>query len=123
MRVHFVGGFLGAGKTTAIVEACRLLIRRGERVGVVTNDQGKLQVDGLFMRAAGFPTVEVGGGCFCCRYDDFDEKLSSLALGPGGAAGPAMPDAVFAESVGSCADIVATVIKPFESFRESYGRG
>jgi Ni2+-binding GTPase involved in maturation of urease and hydrogenase len=116
VRLYFIGGFLGSGKTTAIAEACRLLIRRGERVGVVTNDQGKLQVDSLFMRAAGFPTVEVGGGCFCCRYDDFDERLASLTL-------KEEPDAVFAESVGSCADIIATVIKPFEAFRESYGPG
>ncbi len=58
--------------------------------------------------------MEVGGGCFCCRYDDFDEKLASLAERE-------RPDAVFAESVGSCADIVATVIKPFEAFRGSYG--
>jgi Ni2+-binding GTPase involved in maturation of urease and hydrogenase len=114
MRMYFVGGFLGSGKTTAIAGACRLLIARGERVGVVTNDQGKLQVDSLFMRAAGLPAVEVGGGCFCCRYDDFDERVSSLVLRE-------RPDAVFAESVGSCADIIATVVKPFEAFRGRYG--
>ena len=75
--MYFVGGFLGSGKTTAIALACRILIREGKRVGVVTNDQGKLQVDSLFMRSAGLPTVEVGGGCFCCRYDDFDARVSS----------------------------------------------
>jgi G3E family GTPase len=35
-----VGGFLGAGKTTALVAAARELIRRGLRVGIITNDQG-----------------------------------------------------------------------------------
>jgi Ni2+-binding GTPase involved in maturation of urease and hydrogenase len=114
MRVLFVGGFLGSGKTTAIAGACKRLIAGGERVGVVTNDQGKLQVDGLFMRAAGLPAVEVGGGCFCCRYDDFEERLSSLVERE-------KPDTVFAESVGSCADIVATVVKPFEAFKGRYG--
>jgi G3E family GTPase len=114
--MYFVGGFLGSGKTTAIALACRNLIREGKRVGVVTNDQGKLQVDSLFMRSAGLPSVEVGGGCFCCRYDDFDAKVSSLIERE-------RPDAVFAESVGSCADIIATVVKPFEAFRESYGEG
>jgi Ni2+-binding GTPase involved in maturation of urease and hydrogenase len=116
MRTYFVGGFLGSGKTTAIAGACRLLIGAGKRVGVVTNDQGKLQVDSLFMASSGIPSVEVGGGCFCCRYDDFDAKLAALASRE-------RPDAVFAESVGSCADIVATVVKPFEAFREDYGRG
>ncbi len=114
MRTYFVGGFLGSGKTTAIAGACRRLIASGRRVGVVTNDQGKLQVDALFMRSSGIPSVEVGGGCFCCRYDDFDARLASLVERD-------RPDAVFAESVGSCADIVATVVKPFEAFRESYG--
>jgi Ni2+-binding GTPase involved in maturation of urease and hydrogenase len=116
MRMHFVGGFLGSGKTTAIAEACRLLIGEGLRVGVVTNDQGKLQVDSLFMRSAGIPAVEVGGGCFCCRYDDFDAQVAGLVEREG-------PDVVFAESVGSCADLVATVVKPFEAFRERYEVG
>ena len=123
MRMYFVGGFLGSGKTTAIAGACHRLIARGKRVGVVTNDQGKLQVDSLFMTSSGLPTVEVGGGCFCCRYDDFDARVSSLVERLGGVDGPAGPDAVFAESVGSCADIVATVVKPFEAFRENYGAG
>lgn len=114
--MYFVGGFLGSGKTTAIAGACRHFLAEGLRVGVVTNDQGKLQVDSLFMRSEGLPSVEVGGGCFCCRYDDFDARVSSLVERD-------RPDAVFAESVGSCADIVATVIKPFETFRESYGSG
>ncbi|MGA2545515.1 MAG: GTP-binding protein [Rectinemataceae bacterium] len=114
--MYFVGGFLGSGKTTAIAGACSLLIAEGKRVGVVTNDQGKLQVDSLFMRSSGLPSVEVGGGCFCCRYDDFDARVSALIERE-------LPDAVFAESVGSCADIVATVVKPFEAFRERYGAG
>jgi Ni2+-binding GTPase involved in maturation of urease and hydrogenase len=114
--MYFVGGFLGSGKTTAIAGACRRLIAAGKRVGVVTNDQGKLQVDSLFMSSSGIPSVEVGGGCFCCRYDDFDAKLAALAARE-------LPDAIFAESVGSCADIVATVVRPFETFREDYGKG
>jgi Ni2+-binding GTPase involved in maturation of urease and hydrogenase len=114
--MYFVGGFLGSGKTTAIAGACRLFLAKGLHVGVVTNDQGKLQVDSLFMRSEGLPSVEVGGGCFCCRYDDFDARVSALVERD-------RPDVVFAESVGSCADIVATVIKPFEAFRESYGAG
>ena len=114
MRVHFVGGFLGSGKTTAIVNACRVLRDHGLRSGVVTNDQGRLQVDALFARSAGLPAVEVSDGCFCCRYDDFDERIAGLVERE-------RPDHIFAESVGSCADIVATVLKPFAVFREQYG--
>jgi hypothetical protein len=47
----------------------------------------------------------VTGGCFCCQYDDLNKRLDELLKA-------ADPQVVFAESVGSCADIVATVIKP-----------
>ncbi|TVR20693.1 MAG: hypothetical protein EA396_09920 [Anaerolineaceae bacterium] len=108
MKLHLVGGFLGSGKTTAIAGAARALIASGLRVGVVTNDQGKYLVDTLFMNHLQIPTVEVGGGCFCCHYDDLDDRLHQLQA-------TGQPDVIFAESVGSCADIVATVIKPLLS--------
>lgn len=105
MKLHLVGGFLGSGKTTAIIQAAKALMQRGQRVGVVTNDQGKYLVDTAFVRLADVPAVEVTGGCFCCNYADLDERLDVLAHS-------AQPDVIFAESVGSCADVVATVLKP-----------
>jgi len=105
MALHLVGGFLGSGKTTAIIEAARLLMDDGFRVGVVTNDQGKYLVDTAFVRLVDLPAVEVTGGCFCCNYNDLNQQLIQLI-------DDAAPDVVFAESVGSCADIVATVVKP-----------
>ena len=46
MEWHLVGGFLGSGKTTGLIAACRSLANRGNTVGVATNDQGKV-LDGL----------------------------------------------------------------------------
>jgi G3E family GTPase len=105
VRLHLVGGFLGSGKTTAIIQAARVLMDQGQQVGVITNDQGKYLVDTAFFRLADLPAVEVAGGCFCCNYDDLDARLAQLIA-------TAHPDVIFAESVGSCADIVATVVKP-----------
>jgi G3E family GTPase len=34
-----IGGFLGAGKTTAILKIAQHLRSRGQRVGLITNDQ------------------------------------------------------------------------------------
>jgi G3E family GTPase len=107
IALHLVGGFLGSGKTTAIVQASRRLMALGKRVAVVTNDQGKYLVDTEFVRQANLPTVEVTGGCFCCHYDDLAARLEQLAE-------QARPDVIFAESVGSCADLIATVIKPLQ---------
>ena len=105
MILHLVGGFLGSGKTTAIIGATRLLMTQGKRVGVITNDQGKYLVDTAFFKYADIPSVEVTGGCFCCNYDVLETRLHDLVE-------MAQPDIIFAESVGSCADIVATVLKP-----------
>ena len=100
VTVHLVGGFLGSGKTTAIHSACELLRQRGESASVITNDQGTLLVDTAFLQGS-HPTREVTGGCFCCRYDQLVELLAEARRD--GA------QHVFAEAVGSCADLVATV--------------
>ncbi len=105
MQLHIVGGFLGSGKTTAIAAQAKQLLADGLKVGVVTNDQGKYLVDTAFFELANVPTVEVTGGCFCCNYDDLEERLANLQAA-------SQPDVIFAESVGSCADVVATVVKP-----------
>ena len=112
MRLHLVGGFLGSGKTTAIVQAAKALMVQGKKVGVVTNDQGKYLVDTAFFRLDDVPAVEVTGGCFCCNYDDLEARLDQINV-------EIQPDIVFAESVGSCGDLVATVIKPLISLRSS----
>jgi G3E family GTPase len=111
MDLHLVGGFLGSGKTTAIIGAVKVLLSRGKTAGVITNDQGKYLVDTAFFRLSDIPTVEVTGGCFCCNYDDLDDRLDQLE-------GAVKPDVIFAESVGSCADIVATVVRPLLSLRQ-----
>ncbi len=103
VTVHLVGGFLGSGKTTAIRSACELLRQRGEPAAVITNDQGTLLVDTAFLRGS-HPTREVTGGCFCCRYDQLIALLAEARRD--GA------QHVFAEAVGSCADLVATVVRP-----------
>jgi Ni2+-binding GTPase involved in maturation of urease and hydrogenase len=113
MKVHLVSGFLGSGKTTAIISASKVLMEQGLKVGVITNDQGKFLVDTQFMRLNDIPAVEVNGGCFCCNYNDFNKSLEQIVE-------QVKPDVVFAESVGSCADIVATVVKPLMEFKTTH---
>jgi len=106
MKLFLVGGFLGSGKTTAIVNASQHLIKKDQRVAVVTNDQGDQQVDSAFVKSFGIPAAEVANGCFCCNYDQLDKHIHSFIEN-------IKPDIIFAESVGSCTDLVATVAKPF----------
>jgi G3E family GTPase len=106
MKLFLVGGFLGSGKTTAIVNACQLLLKKNIRVAVITNDQGDQQVDNAFVKSFGISCNEVANGCFCCNYGQLDKHIHSFIK-------DIQPDIIFAESVGSCADLVATVVKPF----------
>ncbi|MFO0826841.1 MAG: GTP-binding protein [Phycisphaerales bacterium] len=104
-RYVFIGGFLGAGKTTAMIKFAEHLAARGERVGVITNDQSTDLVDTERVRAAGFPVDEITGGCFCCKFDALVSASERLCAA-------AAPEVVLAEPVGSCTDIRATVGLP-----------
>jgi Ni2+-binding GTPase involved in maturation of urease and hydrogenase len=107
MRFVMVGGFLGAGKTTALGRLARHYMARGQRVGVVTNDQAENLVDTHSLRAQGLPVQEVAGACFCCRFDDLMGKVECLNQSE-------RPDVILAEPVGSCTDLVATVVQPLK---------
>lgn len=109
MKLILVGGFLGSGKTTAIVNAARVLMSANKRVAVITNDQGDQQVDASFVKSFGITTREVSKGCFCCNYQLLDEHLDALQANN--------PDLIFAESVGSCTDLIATIAKPLFQFK------
>ena len=109
MKLFLIGGFLGSGKTTAIQEACAVLLEEGIKVGVVTNDQGVQLVDTGFLRSADLPVTEVQNGCFCCNYSRLEDCIQTLKESY-------QPEVVFAESVGSCTDLVATVFKPMLKF-------
>ena len=104
MRVQLVGGFLGAGKTTLIRALARRLRDEGERVAIITNDQGHALVDTRLCLADATAVTEITGGCFCCRFDDLDRALLA-AEGQGASV-------VIAEAVGSCTDLIATVLSP-----------
>ncbi|MBN8858381.1 MAG: hypothetical protein J0H29_08330 [Sphingobacteriales bacterium] len=105
MKLLLVGGFLASGKTTAIYSAAKLLKASGRKAGILTNDQGKQQVDTGFIRGKGFPNEEVAGSCFCCNFNAMSGGIQRLHE-------DIQPDIIFAESVGSCADLAATIINP-----------
>lgn len=100
-----ISGFLGAGKTTAILDLARRLSAVGRRVGVITNDQSTDLIDTARMRHVGVHALEVAGGCFCCRLTDFVDAAEALLE-------EHRPDVILAEPVGSCTDLVATVVRP-----------
>ncbi|HEX4645711.1 MAG TPA: GTP-binding protein, partial [Verrucomicrobiae bacterium] len=110
-RYIMIGGFLGAGKTTAVAQLAQRLSSKGLRVGLITNDQGSELVDTAMLRSRGFATEEIPGGCFCCRFNSLVDAARKLTAAT-------RPDVFIAEPVGSCTDLVATVTYPL---RRIYG--
>lgn len=107
-KIFFVGGFLGAGKTTAIQALAKLFARQGLKAAAITNDQAMGLVDTIFLSKAGIPSEEVAGSCFCCNFNGLTAAINHSI-------GTAAPDIILAEPVGSCTDIVATVIRPMRA--------
>ncbi len=108
IRFIMVGGFLGAGKTTTLARLAKAYQARGLRVGVVTNDQAHELVDTNSLRAQGLAVGEVPGACFCCKFDELVDTVGKLEASE-------RPDVILAEPVGSCTDLVATVVQPLKA--------
>jgi Ni2+-binding GTPase involved in maturation of urease and hydrogenase len=112
IRFVMVGGFLGAGKTTTLARLARHYRSQGLNVGIVTNDQAADLVDTKSLRSQGFDVGEVAGACFCCRFDDLIATIDKLGIDKA-------PDIILAEPVGSCTDLVATVIQPIRQLYQA----
>ena len=68
IKTLLISGFLGAGKTTFILEQ---LNRNGARVAVLVNEFGELGIDGALIRSrGGIDVVEMPGGCICCSQKE-----------------------------------------------------
>jgi Ni2+-binding GTPase involved in maturation of urease and hydrogenase len=112
IRFVMVGGFLGAGKTTTLARLARHFTSRGQTVGIVTNDQATDLVDTNNLRSQGFSVGEVAGACFCCNFNELLGTMDRLTQSQ-------MPDVILAEPVGSCTDLVATVIQPLKQLYDA----
>ena len=110
VKLIFVGGFLGSGKTTALAGLAKRLIQKNRRVGIITNDQTENLVDTVIVREMlselGVPVEEVVEGCFCCKFDELINQMEKILAHD--------PDVLMGEPVGSCTDFVAAVANPIK---------
>ncbi|MFF8845106.1 CobW family GTP-binding protein [Streptomyces sp. NPDC015127] len=76
--VVVLAGFLGSGKTTLLNH----LLRRngGNRIGVVVNDFGSIEIDAMTVAGQVGSTISLGNGCLCCAVDasELDDYLDKL---------------------------------------------
>lgn len=66
--VTVLGGYLGTGKTTLINGLLRSAGR--QRIAVVVNDFGSINIDAALIRSRTDDTIELSNGCICCSLAD-----------------------------------------------------
>lgn len=73
-------GFLGAGKTTAMIAFARNINGRGlGHAAILANDLGSGNiVDAEFTAAAGITTLPIPGNCICYQHENLVDKLHQL---------------------------------------------
>ncbi|MGW0732624.1 CobW family GTP-binding protein [Streptomyces sp. NPDC002851] len=82
--VVVLAGFLGSGKTTLLNQLLRH--SGGNRIGVVVNDFGAIEIDAMSVAGQVGSTVSLGNGCLCCAVDGSEldtylEKLTRPSVG------------------------------------------
>lgn len=71
MNVLILGGFLGSGKTTALMQMARYLVQtsppeKENKVMILENEIGQVGIDDAFLRSGGFRVDNLFAGCACC---------------------------------------------------------
>lgn len=79
MKISQIAGFLGSGKTTALMKIVDELMKRGHKIAIIVNDVGDISVDAKFIEAHGLKAKEISGGCICCQIaGTFAETIAKL---------------------------------------------
>lgn len=78
--VNIISGFLGSGKTTAII---KLLSQKSadEKWAVIINEFGKVSIDGQTLKSSSESgtVFDISGGCICCSAKGyFQENLETI---------------------------------------------
>jgi G3E family GTPase len=71
MKIIILGGFLGSGKTTALLQLARYLVvnsdpGRENKVIILENEVGEVGIDDAYLRGGGFRVDNLFAGCACC---------------------------------------------------------
>lgn len=84
IKVDLITGFLGSGKTTFLKQYAQYYINQGQRVGILENDYGAVNVDMLLLNDLRSDLCElemVAGACDAdCHKRRFKTKLISMGM-------------------------------------------
>ena len=103
-KIDIVSGFLGAGKTTLIKKMVKEAYQ-GEKLVLIENEFGEINIDGGFLKDAGIQISEMSSGCICCSLvGDFGKALREVKE-------QFQPDRILIEpsGVGKLSDVIVAV--------------
>lgn len=109
-RLAVIGGFLGAGKTTAIGALAEFLRSRHQGVAVITNDHGSELVDSALIRAQGIFAHAIEGGELSARSEETLQVADRLRREQNARV-------VIAEPAGTCVDLARAILVPARTAR------
>lgn len=81
MKVLILGGFLGSGKTTALMQLARHIVDNSKseaenKVIILENEVGEVGIDDMYLRSGGLQVSNLFSGCACCTVSG--ELIGSL---------------------------------------------
>ena len=83
-RIDLVTGILGSGKTTWIKKYASYFIEKGQRIAILENDFGAVNVDMMLLQELAGPKCHLemvlGGGDPDCHRRRFKSKLIALGM-------------------------------------------
>ena len=84
IKIDLITGFLGSGKTTFLKRYAEYLLGRGQRIGILANDCGAVNIDKLLLHeleSKGCALEMVAGACDAdCHRRRFKTKLIALGM-------------------------------------------
>ncbi len=75
MKIAFIGGFYGSGKTTTISKMTKILKKRGKTVTIVGNEKDNCNVDSTYIKNLGLRGKEIDGGCICFYLNQLEQII------------------------------------------------
>jgi G3E family GTPase len=71
MKILILGGFLGSGKTTALLRLARYMVETAvsdkvNKVIILENEVGEVGIDDAYLRGGGLTVDNLFSGCACC---------------------------------------------------------
>lgn len=81
VKIDLITGFLGSGKTTFLIKYAKYLMAKGERICILENDYGPINIDMMLIAEVGCDREMVSGGCdYDCHVRRFRTKLIAMGM-------------------------------------------